>query len=337
VVVPRPTRRHARTAAVLTGTLALGLVVSPGTGNAAPSLNLDQAERQVNTLYHQAEQATERYDVARIAMRDAERGLAQAQRRAAAEQTQVSALQRTVGAFAADAYRNEGIDRTLQLVFSDDPSAFIERAASLDALSSRQADALRKVVEARRELKASQVAAAQQLAVLEGQRKALATEKNNIQQALRAARAVLSRLQASDRAKFDRASRDGDPRDLLKGLPLPINDQAGKAVRFALAQLGDRYVWSGDGPDTWDCSGLTMAAWRAAGVSLPHSSAEQYAQGHKVSRADLQPGDLVFFYSPISHVGLYLGNGRMVHAPNPSRRVEVTSIDSMPYAGAVRP
>lgn len=337
MVVPRPTRRHARTAAVLTGTLALGLVVSPGTGNAAPRLDLDQAQRQVNALYHQAEQATERYDVARIAMRDAERGLAQAQRKSAAQQTTVSALQRTVGAFAADAYRNEGIDRTLQLVFSDDPSAFIDRAASLDALSSRQADALRKVVEARRELKASQVAAAQQLTVLEAQRKALATEKNNIQQALRAARAVLSRLQASDRAKFDRASRDGDPRDLLKGLPLPTSDQAGRAVNFAVAQLGDRYVWSGDGPDTWDCSGLTMAAWRAAGVSLPHSSAEQYAEGHKISRADLQPGDLVFFYSPISHVGLYLGNGRMVHAPNPSRRVEVTSIDSMPYAGAVRP
>jgi cell wall-associated NlpC family hydrolase len=337
VVAPRPTRLTARTAAVLTGALALGLVVSPGTGNAAPRLDLDQAERQVNALYHQAEQATERYDVARMAMRDAERGLAQAQRKAAAQQTKVSALQRTVGAFAADAYRNEGIDRTLQLVFSDDPSAFIDRAASLDALSSRQADALRKVVEARRELKAAQVAAAQQLAVLEAQRKALATEKNNIQQALRAARAVLARLQASDRAKFNRASRDGDPRDLLKGLPLPTNDQAGRAVKFALAQLGDRYVWSGDGPDTWDCSGLTMAAWRAAGVSLPHSSAEQYAQGHKISRADLQPGDLVFFYSPISHVGLDLGNGRMVHAPNPSRRVEISSIDSMPYAGAVRP
>src|SRR4051812_5491131 len=150
-----------------------------------------------------------------MAMRDAERGLAQAQRRAAAQQTKVSALQKTVGAFAAEAYRNEGIDQTLQLVFSDDPSAFIDRAASLDALSTRQADALRKVVEARRELKASQVAAAQQLAVLEAQRKTLATEKNNIQQALRQARAVLNKLQAADRAKLNRASRDGDPRDLL--------------------------------------------------------------------------------------------------------------------------
>jgi cell wall-associated NlpC family hydrolase len=337
VVAPRPTRRYARTAAVLTATLTLAVVVAPGTGNAAPRTDLDQAQRQVNALYHQAEQATERYDVARMAMRDAERGLAQAQRRAAAQQSKVSALQKTVGAFAAEAYRNEGIDQTLQLVFSDDPSAFIDRAASLDALSTRQADALRKVVEARRELKASQVAAAQQLAVLEAQRKALATEKQNIQQSLRAARAVLNKLQAADRAKFDRASRDGDPRDLLKGLPLPTNAQAGKAVQFALAQIGDRYVWSGDGPDSWDCSGLTMAAWRAAGISLPHSSTQQYGEGHKVSRADLQPGDLVFFYSPISHVGMYLGNGRMVHAPNPSRRVEISSIDSMPYAGAVRP
>ena len=107
--------------------------------------------------------------------------------------------------------------------------------------------------------------------------------------------------------------------------------------RDARGPPGDRYVWSGDGPDSWDCSGLTMAAWRAAGISLPHSSAEQYAQGHKISRSDLQPGDLVFFYSPISHVGLYLGNGRMVHAPNPSRHVEIQSINALPYAGAVRP
>jgi cell wall-associated NlpC family hydrolase len=80
-----------------------------------------------------------------------------------------------------------------------------------------------------------------------------------------------------------------------------------------------------------------MMAWRAAGVSLPHSSAEQFSTGQKIARSQLAPGDLVFFYSPISHVGIYLGNGRMVHAPNPSRRVEVAPIDQMPYAGATRP
>jgi cell wall-associated NlpC family hydrolase len=194
---------------------------------------------------------------------------------------------------------------------------------------------LRKVVEARRELQANQTAAAQQLAVVEAQRKALATEKSEVEKDLRAAREVLNRLEAKDRDAIARASR-GDDRDVLKSLPLP-NPRAAKAIQYALAQLGDRYIWGADGPDGFDCSGLTMASWRQAGVSLPHSSQQQYYSGDKIPRSELQPGDLVYFYSPISHVGIYIGNGKMVHAPNPSRRVEIASIDEMPYAGATRP
>jgi cell wall-associated NlpC family hydrolase len=316
---------------------AFALAVSvQGSVSAAPRLDVDQARRQVNELYHKAEQATERYNEARMALQDAERKFARAQKLASAQQSNVSELQKSVGAFAANAYRNGGLDQTLQLVFSDDPEAFIDRASDLDALSSREAGALRKVVEARRELQANQTAAAQQLAVVEAQRKALATQKAEVEKNLRAAREVLNRLEAKDREAVSRASRDGDPRDLIKNLPLP-NPRAAKAIQFALAQLGDRYIWGATGPDGWDCSGLTMVSWGKAGVSLPHSSAEQYSMGTKIPRSELQPGDLVYFYSPISHVGIYLGNGRMVHAPNPSRRVEVTSISEMPYAGATRP
>ena len=316
---------------------AFALAVSiQGSVSAAPRLDVDEARRQVEALYHKAEQATERYNEARMALQDAERKFARAQKLAAGKQATVSELQRTVGAFAANAYRNGGMDQTLQLVFSDDPEAFIARAASLDALSSREAGALRKVVEARRELQANQTAAAQQLAVVEAQRKALAAEKVEVEKNLRAAREVLNRLEAKDRERFDRASRDSNPRELLKNLPAP-NPRAAKAIEYALAQLGDRYVWGAAGPDGFDCSGLTMAAWRKAGVSLPHSSTQQYATGEKIPRSALQPGDLVYFYSPISHVGMYLGNGRMVHSPNPSRRVEISPISQMPWAGATRP
>ncbi|WP_293773414.1 C40 family peptidase [Sporichthya sp.] len=306
-----------------------------GSVSAAPRLDVDEARRQVEALYHKAEQATERYNEARMALQDAERKFGRAQKLASAQQSTVSELQKTVGAFAANAYRSGGMDQTLQLVFSDDPEAFIAKAASLDALSSREAGALRKVVEARRELQANQTAAAQQLAVVEAQRKALAGEKSEVEKNLRAAREVLNRLQAKDRGQLNRASR-GDDRDLLKNLPLP-NPRAAKAIEYALGQLGDRYVWGADGPDGFDCSGLTMAAWGKAGVSLPHSSAQQYSSGDKIPRSELQPGDLVYFYSPISHVGMYLGNGRMVHAPNPSRRVEIAPIAQMPYTGATRP
>ena len=96
-------------------------------------------------------------------------------------------------------------------------------------------------------------------------------------------------------------------------------------------------MYGAAGPDAWDCSGLTMAAWAAAGVSLPHSSSMQYGSGTPVSTSALLPGDLVFYYSPISHVGLYIGNGQIVHAPNSGSSVYVTSMSSMPIAGAVRP
>ncbi len=332
----RTSWRRARATAAITATLTVSLIAGPTAGYAAPS-DVEQARRQVDALDHKAEQATERYNQARNAMRDAERVLDQAQRRAGAQQKKLRDLQNSVGAFAASAYRSGGVDRTLQLIFSDDPTLFLGKASALDALSTRQAAALRRVVEARRDLKASQQTAATQLAVVEAQRKVLAKEKSTIEDHLRQARTILSKLTDSQRQRLDRASRSGiDPRDLLKDLPDP-NPRAAKAIAYALNQIGDRYVWGASGPDGFDCSGLTMAAWRRAGVSLPHSSAQQFASGRKIPRSELEPGDLVYYYSPISHVGIYLGNGKIVDAPNSRKTVRITPIDLMPYAGATRP
>ena len=108
------------------------------------------------------------------------------------------------------------------------------------------------------------------------------------------------------------------------------------AVDTALAQLGDPYVWAGAGPDVFDCSGLTQYAYAAAGVSLPHSSGMQSTLGYPVSVADLRPGDLVFFYSPVGHVGMYIGNGQMVHAPTSGDVVKVTDLAYMPGLTAAR-
>ena len=111
----------------------------------------------------------------------------------------------------------------------------------------------------------------------------------------------------------------------------------GPAVAYAKAQVGDSYVYGAAGPDAFDCSGLTMAAWSQAGVSLPHSSSAQYSSGPHISESELQPGDLVFYYSPISHVGMYIGNGQIVNALNPGAGVQISGLHDMPYVGAVRP
>jgi cell wall-associated NlpC family hydrolase len=109
------------------------------------------------------------------------------------------------------------------------------------------------------------------------------------------------------------------------------------ALAFAKEQLGEKYKYGAAGPGSWDCSGLTMKAWAEAGVALPHSSTAQYKIGTKVKQADLQPGDLVFFYSGPSHVGIYAGNGEVIHAPQPGKKVSYIKITYMPWKGARRP
>ena len=116
----------------------------------------------------------------------------------------------------------------------------------------------------------------------------------------------------------------------------PSSTAAATVVAFGLAQVGDAYVWAGNGPDAWDCSGLTMAAYKAAGISIPRTSYSQFTVGTPVSLADLVPGDLVFYYSGISHVGIYIGNGMIVHAANPRTGVNVASVTSMPFMGGRR-
>jgi cell wall-associated NlpC family hydrolase len=118
-----------------------------------------------------------------------------------------------------------------------------------------------------------------------------------------------------------------------------VSGRAGIALKFAFKQIGDRYVFGAAGMQYWDCSGLTMRAFRTAGVSLPHSSAAQSRMGKPVSRSQLRPGDLIFFGRPVSHVGIYVGGGKMVHAPRSGSRVKVASASNMgnkPYVGARR-
>ena len=110
-----------------------------------------------------------------------------------------------------------------------------------------------------------------------------------------------------------------------------------KALAFARSQLGKPYRYSASGPNAYDCSGLTGAAWRSVGVSLPRSSSAQYSVGRPVAKSELRPGDLVFFYRPISHVALYAGNNTIIHAPRPGKSVEYTKMSYMPYVGARRP
>jgi cell wall-associated NlpC family hydrolase len=348
VATRRPSRPTLALIALCTAAAATTAVVIPATAEPRPSIAA--VERQVAALEERAEHAAERYNDLRVQIADVERGLARTRANVAKSQRRVDATRRLMGQLARTSYQTGSVDPTVQLLLSGDPASMLDRASSLDQLAKTQSTALDKVVAARNSLAQDTAALDSQLVALRDLQERAAREKRAMDDSVAAAQRVLSTLRVEERAKLaaaERARREAatrasrsERRRIAEEEPVftgPASGRARKAVEVALAQVGDSYVYAADGPDAFDCSGLTTFAWRAAGVSLPRSSRAQHAAGRKVSRSDLQPGDLVYFYSPISHVGIYIGDGKMVHAANPRDDVRVDPISLMPYSGATRP
>ena len=210
---------------------------------------------------------------------------------------------------------------------------------SLTAASDKKLDQAKKVL--------AKLTADQQKQLAEAEKKATAKANADGRAATKATaqpnaetRAATKESRAATKAtaKPNAESRAATkaPRDSTGGSATGRSKGA-KALAYAKAQLGEPYARSGAGPSSWDCSGLTMMAWGSAGVSLPHSSRQQFSRGRSVAKSDLQLGDLVFFYSDIHHVALYAGNGQVIHAPRPGKSVEYIKMSYMPYAGARRP
>ncbi|MFD4030306.1 NlpC/P60 family protein [Streptomyces sp. NPDC058637] len=228
----------------------------------------------------------------------------------------------------------------------------VEATKSLETLTESQAtlrtskqQVRNKLTEARSLLSELTAEEKARLAELEREKEAEAERKAK----------ELARRQAAAKAEADRAAEEaaskeeeagsgtGTGGDTGSGTGSETGSDSGyaakadKVLAFARAQIGKPYVWGATGPASYDCSGLTQAAWKAAGVTLPRTTWDQVEAGTRVATADLQPGDLVFFYDDISHVGVYKGDGMMIHAPKPGANVREESIYSMPIYGSVRP
>lgn len=326
---------------------AVAAILAPTTaGHAEPDRSISQVRQQVDALEHKAEQAAERYNTVRERVREQRRRLAAAEAGVARQERRLAAATRAMGGYAAALYRGTSIDPTLQALLAADPDEVLRDTALADAYASQQVAALKAIARERQllaERRADAAAVLDRISALERQ---LAAERRELDTRVAETEELLDSLEAEERARLEAARRAAAQsasrsasrpalRDVARDVA--VSGRAGAAVDFALAQVGDAYVYGAAGPDAWDCSGLTMQAWAAAGVSLPHSSSMQYSSGTRVAVSDMQPGDLVFYYSPISHVGLYIGNGQLVHAANPSRPVHVVPVDSMPITGVVRP
>jgi cell wall-associated NlpC family hydrolase len=308
-----------------------GTFLVAGPTSADPN-SVDDAQRRVDTLYHQAEQASERYNDARIELKEAELRLETLTADLARQQAKVDDVREQVATAVVAQYQGQALSSTTQVLLSDDQDAFLDRLTTLSEFEDQRTQMMVDYATEAKQLELRQEAAERQLASIADTKKQLAAEKAEIDDKAAQAKELLSRLQAEQRQQT--ASRTASRAPLVN---VPVSGRAAAAVNYALAQVGDSYVYGAAGPSAFDCSGLTMMAWAQAGVGLPHSSGAQQGSGTPVSSSQLQPGDLVFYYSPVSHVGIYIGNGQIVHAANPGTGVQVTGVYSMPYAGAVRP
>ncbi len=208
---------------------------------------------------------------------------------------------------------------------------------TLDMLAHPTTDVGAAVAEAQAAAQQAQAAADQATAQAEASLAQLEAQQAEVKKKVATYEADFARLSAAEQAAVTTALAGPSLRAPSVGsLPPAPGPQAATAVSIALGKIGSPYVWGSSGPNGFDCSGLTSYAYGAAGVALPHSSAAQSRLGVEVARADLQPGDLVFFYSPISHVGIYIGNGMMVHARTFGQPVAVTTVDQRGYRFAKR-
>ncbi|MFG3716542.1 NlpC/P60 family protein [Streptomyces massasporeus] len=334
----------ARTAATIALAGAATATGFDGTGHAEPQLSPAQVKAKVDELYQEAEVATEKYNGAKEKADAAGRRLKDLQDQAARKEERLNSAREALGSVAAAQYRAGGLDPAVQLALSDDPDRYLENAEFVERAGNRQNAAVAGVRKQLREIEQLRGAAHIELTSLKSRQKELKQHKKTITGKLGSARQLLSRLDVQERSQLgtssDRASRSTGARDTLaapgSGSTQAPNSRAAAAVSYAYQKLGSPYVWGATGPNAFDCSGLVQAAYRAAGVSLPRTTYSQIAAGRRVSRSELLPGDLVFFYAGISHVGIYVGNGRMIHAPNPSAPVRVAPLDEMPFAGATR-
>ncbi|MGW4755240.1 NlpC/P60 family protein [Streptomyces chartreusis] len=333
------TARTAWTIALAGAATATGF---DGTGHAEPQLTPAQVKAKVDKLYQEAEAATEKYNGAKEQADAGRQRIRNLQDQAARKTEKLNSAREALGSMAAAQYRDGGLDPALQLALSEDPDRYLDGAEFAERAGNRQASSVASVRKQLREIEQLRGAARVELTSLKSRQAELKRHKKTITGKLDSARDLLTRLTAEEQARLDdRATRSSTgTRDALSSpgsaTAQAPNARAAAAVSYAYAKLGSPYVWGATGPNAFDCSGLTQAAYREAGVSLPRTTYAQIDAGRRVSRSELRPGDLVFFYSGISHVGLYIGNGQMIHAPNPSAPVRVAPLDEMPFAGATR-
>ncbi|MHB8510759.1 MAG: C40 family peptidase [Actinomycetota bacterium] len=319
---------------VVVAVFAMALVVVPAIGSTASIARPDLAgaRARLDALNMRLQVVDEAYNQAVIKLANTRHLMQLQQNRVGSAQKTLDQARSLLSAASADAYI-EGANSTMTIMNANDLASLADRLDFLDNVTARHADlAQRASIAGKRAAKARgrlQTTLAAERATLQE----LSSMRAELQRGVAQAESLLQQIRSTSPG----FGIDVVPRSSLRAPPAP-NPGAQKALDAAYSVLGTPYRYAGASPsEGFDCSGLTMWSWAHAGVSLPHSAAAQYDSIVHVTRAELQPGDLVFFYQPISHVGMYVGNGQMIEAPHTGDHVKVTGVYWDSFVGAGRP
>ncbi|MGI5458344.1 NlpC/P60 family protein [Streptomyces sp. CA-249302] len=338
-----------------TAALVLAIALISGPSYAAPSdpdpqtgKSIEDIRTELDGLYRQAEVATEAYNTADVKATEQEKRLASLRKGLARSESRMDDLHDLAGAAARTQYRGGNLDATgIQLLLGDHPDQALNEAAQARQALRSLVDVSAEQENTRAELSRQTDSAAKELRELKSTRAAKAAAKQKIEGRIAEAEQIEAGLQKAQTRQLAELDRQADKAARAKwtsdtggttstGSGTKVSGAAGKAVDFAMAQIGKPYVWGAVGPSSYDCSGLTSAAWAAAGHPIPRTSQAQWQGLTRVGLSSARPGDLIIYYDA-THVGMYIGGGQIVHAPRPGRTVTTAPAASMPILGVVRP
>ncbi len=342
--------------------IIIASLVAPGLFAAAPAgaqpatdPTIASVQKQLDVLAMHNSQIVDRYDGIRIRVAERVSAAATAARRSAQARHRYDIAHRQFVRIIQAQFEGSGLGAAGALLDSDSKNSYIDRLDILNLFANQDAHVVRNATKAKSAAAEVAERAAHLLGQAKAERGALVTARQDVEDQISTYQELLATLSVQQRVALDQAQAsqraaaqaaadqllqpsasgsEPQPRVIITGAP---SERAMIAVKFAIAQLGKPYRYGAAGPGSYDCSGLTMAAYRAAGVGLPHQAGAQYNLGHHVLRSQLLPGDLVFFYQPIGHVAIYIGNGLLISAPQPGQNVTYARLRWFPgYVGATR-
>jgi peptidoglycan DL-endopeptidase CwlO len=323
-------RKLSGVAGLAAATAALALIIPAGSSAAqttAPRPALTTLVAQAKQLEFQINALSEQYDGLRLQLTRAQDDERIAEGAATRGATALAASEQAVAQLAAANYMSSGLDPTLQALTSENPLQFLSQASAITELDQSSGDKVKTLTSQENQALRAKQTADQQIAAV----KALEAQMNTKKQAIEA------KIDVVNSAAMKQAMTVFTQTGHYPNLDIPTANTVGaQALQEAFTREGDPYVWGAAGPSAFDCSGLVVWAYAQEGISLPHYTGSLWNSGIHIARADLEPGDLVFFFADISHVGIYVGDGLMIDAPDFGQVVEVQPIDWSIYAGAVR-